>query len=102
MDTCHIHDAGYDVSDFDALLDEFDRVIGLNRLAVIHVNDSKNPRGSHKDRHENIGQGTIGFDALYKIVHNPRVAHVTKILETPYIDGKPPYKEEIEKLREIV
>lgn len=99
LDTCHINDAGYAVTDFDAVLDEFDHIIGLNRLHVIHLNDSKNPLGSHKDRHANIGQGTIGFDTLEKIACNRRCALIPKILETPYIDKKPPYKEEIAALR---
>ena len=99
LDTCHIHDAGYDVSDFDGVLDEFDKVIGLDRLHVIHLNDSKNERGARKDRHANIGQGMIGFDTLYRIAHNKRTGHIAKILETPYIGGKPPYKEEIAMLK---
>lgn len=99
LDTCHLNDAGYDVSDFDAVLKEFDRTIGLERLAVIHVNDSKNERGARKDRHENIGRGTIGLDALGAIVHHPALDGIVKILETPYIDEKAPYKEEIELLR---
>ena len=96
LDTCHLNDAGYDVTQFDDILDEVDQKIGLDRVKVIHVNDSKNPRGAHKDRHENIGYGTIGFDTLNKIVHNPRLENVPKILETPYINDQPPYKEEIE------
>lgn len=99
LDTCHIHDGGYDVSNFDYILDEFDRIIGLNKLLVIHINDSKNPIASHKDRHENIGKGYIGFNTLYSIVHNDRIKDIPKILETPYIDSKAPYKEEIEMLR---
>jgi deoxyribonuclease IV len=99
LDTCHISDAGYDISDFDSVLDEFDHIIGLEHLHVIHLNDSKNVRGARKDRHENIGKGAIGFDALYSIAHNPRVTDIPKILETPYIDGNPPYKQEIEMLR---
>ena len=99
LDTCHIHDGGYDLNDIDGVLKEFDDIIGLNRLLVIHVNDSKNVRGAHKDRHENIGYGYIGFDALNKVVHHPLLKDVPKILETPYIDGKAPYKEEIEMLR---
>ncbi len=99
LDTCHISDAGYDVSDFDAVLDEFDHIIGLKHLHVIHLNDSKNPRGARKDRHENIGKGTIGLETLKAIANNPRVSHIPKILETPYIDGKPPYKEEIQLLQ---
>ncbi len=100
LDTCHIHDAGYDVSDFDGVLDEFDKVIGLDRLHVIHLNDSKNERGARKDRHANLGQGMIGFDTLCMIAHHPRTAHIPKILETPYIGGEPPYKEEIAMLKE--
>lgn len=98
LDTCHLNDAGYDVSDFDPILDEVDQKIGLNRLLVMHINDSKNPRGAHKDRHENIGFGTIGFDALNAIVHNPRLAKVPKILETPYINKHAPYGDEIAML----
>ena len=99
LDTCHIHDAGYDVANFDAILDEFDQVIGLSRLKVLHINDSKNIRGARKDRHENIGKGEIGLDALAYVVHNPRLEYIVKILETPYIDDKAPYKEEIDLLR---
>lgn len=99
MDTCHLNDAGYDISDFDKILDEFDRTIGLNYLKVIHINDSKNPIGSHKDRHENIGKGTIGFDNLINVIYNKRIESIPKILETPYIGDKAPYKEEIEMIR---
>lgn len=99
LDTCHIHDAGYDLTDFDKILDEFDAIIGLERLICMHVNDSKNIRGAKKDRHENIGFGAIGFQSLNTIVHNPRVAHVVKILETPYVENNPPYKYEIDMLR---
>lgn len=96
LDTCHIHDAGYDLTHFDEILEEFDQKIGLDRLLVVHVNDSKNERGAHKDRHENIGYGYIGFETLNQIVHHPKLKDVPKILETPYIDGKAPYCEEIE------
>ena len=99
LDTCHIHDAGYDLSNFDAVLDEFDHIIGLKHLHVIHLNDSKNSRGCHLDRHANIGKGEIGLDVLVSIATNPRIASIPKILETPYIDGKAPYKEEIQLLR---
>lgn len=95
LDTCHLHDAGYDLTKFDEILNEFDEKIGLQRLLVVHVNDSKNERGAHKDRHENIGYGYIGFDTLNTIVHHPQLKDVPKILETPYIDGKAPYREEI-------
>ncbi len=105
FDTCHTHDAGYDIEgDFDGVLHEFDRVVGLDRIRVVHVNDSKNPRGSRKDRHANIGFGTIGFKALDYVVHHPKLESVPKILETPYVgeDKKhrlPPYKFEIDMLK---
>ena len=99
MDTCHLNDYGYDISDFDSILKNFDNVIGLDKLKVIHINDSKNEISSHKDRHENIGYGTIGFDNLIKIIYNDKLKKVPKILETPYIDGCAPYKEEIEMIR---
>lgn len=107
LDTCHINDAGYDLNNFDEVLDEFDNVIGLDKLACIHVNDSKNEKGSHKDRHENIGLGSIGFDNLINVIYNRRLDGIPKILETPYIgdtdDSKerlyPPYKFEIEMIR---
>lgn len=106
FDTCHTHDAGYDiVNDFDGVLDTFDRIIGLNRLKVLHVNDSKNERGAAKDRHENIGFGHIGFNALHYIVHHPQLKDVPKILETPFVgedkkNKKPPYMHEINMLKE--
>lgn len=108
FDTCHINDAGYDlVHDYEGVLAHFDEVIGLGQIAVIHVNDSLNPLGSHKDRHANIGQGTIGFETLHRIVHDERFADIPKILETPWLcaDGSkektiPPYKEEIARLLE--
>lgn len=99
LDTCHINDAGYDVHDVDGVLKEFDSVIGLNKLLVVHINDSKNPRGAHKDRHENIGYGYIGFETLAKYIHHPLLRDIPKILETPYYNEKPPYKEEISMLR---
>lgn len=99
LDTCHVSDAGYDVGDFDTILNQFDATIGLEKLLVLHINDSKNPIGAHKDRHENIGYGCIGFDALSKIVHHPRLQGIPMILETPYFEDKPPYKTEIEMLR---
>mgnify|MGYP002550541286 FL=1 len=99
LDTCHLNDAGYDVSKFDALLDEFDKVVGLNYVKCIHINDSKNPLGSHKDRHENIGFGYLGFDNLISIIYSPRIDDIPKILETPYVEGFPPYKFEIEMIR---
>jgi len=99
LDTCHINDAGYDVEDIDDILSEFDKEIGLNKLMVIHLNDSKNNRGSHKDRHENIGKGTIGLKILQKYVFDKRLKDIPKILETPYINGEPPYKDEIKLLK---
>lgn len=106
LDTCHIHDAGYDiVNDFDGVLKEFDNIIGLDKLKVIHLNDSKNPKGSRKDRHELIGLGYIGFDALCYVANHKALKDIPKILETPYVsneDGKkkPPYKYEIKMLKE--
>lgn len=101
LDTCHINDAGYDETDFDNILDEFDKIIGLDRLKVIHVNDSKNPIASHKDRHANIGYGTIGFDKLIKIIYNPRIKDLCKILETPFVNDRKdsPYKQEIAMIK---
>ena len=106
FDTCHVNDAGYDiVNHYDEVFAEFDRVIGLEQIAVFHVNDSLNPLGAHKDRHANIGKGTIGYDTLHRLVHDETFANVPKILETPWLceDGSakktiPPYKEEIEWL----
>lgn len=105
FDTCHVHDAGYDiVNDFDGVINEFDRILGKDQIQVFHINDSKNVCGAHKDRHENLGKGEIGFDAIYNIVHHKDFIAIPKILETPYIevpgsDKKlPPYKEEITML----
>ena len=100
LDTCHLNDAGYDMSKFDLFLDQFDSIIGISRIGCVHVNDSKNPLGAHKDRHENIGFGTIGFDNLISIIYNERLEDVSKILETPYVDREyAPYKYEIEMIR---
>jgi len=99
MDTCHIHDAGYDLNDFDYVLDEFDKIVGLKYIKCIHINDSKNICGAKKDRHENIGRGYIGLDNLIKVIYNKRLDNIPKILETPYINEKAPYKEEIELIR---
>ena len=98
LDTCHVFDAGYDiVNDLDGVLDEFDRVIGLDRLKAIHLNDSKNICGSHKDRHEKIGEGNIGLEAIKKIINHPKLRHLPFFLETPNeLSG---YKKEIELLR---
>ena len=107
FDTCHVNDAGYDlVNDYEGVLAQFDKILGLNQIAVIHVNDSLNPLGAHKDRHANIGQGTIGYETLHRIVHDERFTAVPKILETPWLcaegeDKKtiPPYKQEIAWLK---
>lgn len=107
LDTCHLNDAGYDISNFDNILNLFDKIIGIDKIGCIHINDSKNNINSHKDRHENIGFGTIGFDNLLKVIYNDRLIHIPKILETPYITKDdnskekiyPPYKYEIEMIR---
>ncbi len=99
LDTCHLFDSGIDLEHFDKYLDQFDKIIGIDRILCVHVNDSKNEIGSRKDRHENIGYGNIGFETLRNIVLNPRLELVPKILETPYVNGKPPYKEEITMLK---
>lgn len=101
LDTCHIHDAGYDdVSDIDGVLEEFDRVIGIGKLKAVHINDSKNPLGSHKDRHERIGEGTIGLPAFLKIVRHPALRDLPFILETPWDDRtNSGYAREIRMLR---
>ena len=107
FDTCHVFDAGYDiVNDLDGVLDKFDRTVGKDKISVFHINDSKNTLGSHKDRHANIGDGNIGFEAICDIVYHPDFMNIPKILETPYIpdpdggdDTVPPYKEEIAAIR---
>ena len=99
LDTCHLNDSGIDINNFDKYLDEFDKLIGIDKIGCIHINDSKNPINSHKDRHENIGFGTIGFENLINVIYNERLKNIPKILETPYINKKAPYKEEIEMIR---
>ncbi len=104
IDTCHLNDAGYDMSDFDKFLELFDQIIGLSKIKCVHINDSVNPISSHKDRHANIGFGTIGFDNLIKIIYHEKLKDVPKILETPYtsLSGErlyPPYKFEIEMIK---
>ena len=99
MDTCHMNDAGYDISQFDKILEEFNNIIGLNKVGCVHINDSKNSINTHKDRHENIGYGTIGFDNLINVIYNELLKDVPKILETPYINDKAPYKYEIESIK---
>ncbi len=106
FDTCHVNDAGYDiVNEFDSVIDKFDHLIGKKQIAVFHINDSKNPLGAAKDRHANIGNGYIGFEALQRIVYHPDFMSIPKILETPWIPDpdypgktKAPYKEEISRL----
>lgn len=110
FDTCHVNDAGYDlVHDYEGVMAEFDRIIGLDQIAAFHINDSKNERGAGKDRHENFGRGHLGSDALMQVIRDSRFENVPKILETPYIkdaeDPKksyPPYKEEIAAIRELL
>lgn len=100
LDTCHLNDSGIDISKFDEYLEDFDKVIGLKNIHCVHINDSKNELNSHKDRHENIGLGTIGFDNLLNVLYNDKLKDVPKILETPYIDKLyPPYKFEIEQIK---
>lgn len=99
LDTCHVYDAGYDiVNDLDGVLAEFDRIIGLDKLCAIHLNDSKNTFASHKDRHEKIGEGSIGKEAMIRIINHPKLRHLPFFLETPNeVSG---YAEEIKMLRE--
>lgn len=107
FDTCHVNDAGYDiVNDYDSVMDQFDKILGLDQIAVFHINDSKNPLGAHKDRHENFGKGYLGEDALFQVIGDSRFENIPKILETPYYKDPenpkksfPPYKEEIAYIR---
>ena len=99
LDTCHLSDSGYDISNFDQLLDEFDKIIGLNYIKCVHINDSKNPIAAHKDRHENIGFGYLGFDNLINIIYNPKLENIPKILETPWVEQSTPYKYEIDMIK---
>lgn len=101
LDTCHLNDAGYDMTDFDGFLDEFNDIIGIEKIGCIHINDSKNTLSSHKDRHENIGYGTIGFENLINIIYNERLKDIPKILETPFVKDRlyPPYKFEIDEIK---
>ena len=101
MDTCHLNDAGYDLSNFDNVLDEFDTIVGLNKLKVMHLNDSMNTQGAGKDRHDNIGYGHIGWCNLHSIANNQRIKNICKLLETPYTNKRTisPYQQEIEMLR---
>jgi len=107
LDTCHINDAGYDIRNFDKVLDVFDKIIGIDKIGCIHINDSKNEINTHKDRHENFGFGTLGFDNLINIIYHEKLKNVPKILETPYVTKDdnskereyPPYKYEIEMIK---
>lgn len=100
LDTCHVNDAGYDlVNNYESVIEEFNNIIGLDKIKVIHINDSKNPLGSHKDRHENIGKGYLGYDTIKHVCEDKRFENIAKILETPYVEGNAPYKEEIALLR---
>ena len=102
LDTCHLNDSGIDLNNIDSYLKEFDNLIGIDKIKCVHINDSKNNVGSHKDRHENIGFGTIGFDTILKVLNNELLTKVPKILETPYVGENkeyPPYKFEIEMLK---
>ncbi len=104
LDTCHMNDSGVDINEIDKFLDEFDEKIGIDKIKCVHINDSYNPLGSHKDRHANLGYGTIGFDALLNVIYNKRLEGVPMILETPWInrnlkDTWAPYKEEISMIK---
>ena len=107
LDTCHLNDSGYDIKEFDKYLEEFDLLIGIEKIKCIHINDSKNECGSHKDRHANFGFGSLGFENLINVIYNDRLSNIPKILETPYVGDDdnskdrlyPPYKFEIEMIR---
>ena len=100
LDTCHLSDSGININEFDKYLDEFDKQIGIDKIGCVHLNDSKNPIGVRKDRHENLGYGTIGFDTLINVAYNARLESVPKLLETPFVDREyAPYKFEIEEIR---
>ena len=107
LDTCHLNDSGIDINEFDKYLEDFDKKIGISKIKCIHVNDSLNEKGSHKDRHANIGFGTIGFDTLINVIYNPIFEDIPKILETPYVTKDdsskekiyPPYKYEIDMIK---
>ena len=101
LDTCHVNDAGYDiVNDLEGVLEEFDKIIGLDRLKAIHINDSKNPLGAHKDRHEKIGDGYLGVEFFERIINHPKLKDLPFFLETPNeLDG---YEKEIKMLKSLV
>lgn len=99
-DTCHLSDAGYDLNtNLEETINQFDKLIGLGKLFVMHINDSKNPLGSHKDRHDNLGTGYLGLETLMNIIYHPKLINKIKILETPWINGQPPYLHEIKMIR---
>lgn len=100
IDTCHLNDSGININNIDEYFREFEEKIGIEKIKCVHVNDSKNPCSSHKDRHENIGYGTIGFDNLLNVIYHDLLKGVPKILETPWIDGIPPYKYEIAMIKD--
>ena len=102
FDTCHTSDAGYDISNFDSIIEEFDSIIGKEKITVFHINDSKNLRGASKDRHANLGFGEVGFDNLIHIIYHKDFLEIPKILETPYVEGLPPYKQEIDMIKKKV
>lgn len=99
IDTCHLNDSGIDLNNFDDYLNNFESLIGLDKLKCVHINDSKNEVGMKKDRHANIGFGTIGFENILKVIYHEKLKNVPKILETPYVDDKPPYKHEIKMIK---
>ena len=99
LDTCHLNDSGVNMSEFDNYLSSFEQVIGLEKIKCIHINDSKNNIFSKKDRHANIGFGTLGFDNLLKIIYHEKLKDVPKILETPFVNDKPPYRHEIDMIK---
>lgn len=99
LDTCHLNDSGVDINEFDSYLERFNQEIGLEKIGCVHINDSKNALGAKKDRHENLGYGTIGFTTLINVIYNPKLKDVPKILETPWIDDNPPYKQEIDMIK---
>lgn len=99
IDTCHLNDSGVDLNYFDDYLNNFESLIGLDKLKCVHINDTKNEVGMKKDRHANIGFGTIGFENILKVIYHEKLKNVPKILETPYVDDKPPYKHEIKMIK---
>lgn len=99
LDTCHLSDSGYNLEQFDEYINKFELEVGIDKIKCIHINDSKNIIGSHKDRHENIGYGNIGFENLLKVIYYDKFENIPKILETPYFNENAPYKKEIEMIK---